>query len=55
MKRFGLIALLSPALAFASDCEHVSPRSLDQDLTGVSTLRIEVNATALRLSPARDG
>jgi hypothetical protein len=55
VKRLALLALLSPALAFASDCEHAQPRSLDLDLAGVTTVRIETNANELRLAPARDG
>ncbi|MCX7033898.1 MAG: hypothetical protein NT046_07990 [Arenimonas sp.] len=55
MSKLALLALLSPALAFASDCEHAQPRSLDLDLSGVSTVRIEVNSHELRLGPARDG
>jgi hypothetical protein len=53
--RLALIALLSPAFAFASDCEHAQPRSLSLDLAGVRTVRIEVNSHELRLGPARDG
>ena len=55
MKRLALLALLSPALAFAADCEHAQPRSLDLDLAGVRSVRIEVNSHELRLAPARDG
>lgn len=55
MKQLAALALLSPALAFASDCEHAQPRSLDLDLAGVSSVRIEVNSNELRLGPARDG
>ncbi len=53
MKRLVLLALLSPALAVASDCEHSQPRPLELDLAGVHTVRIEVNANELRLGPAR--
>lgn len=55
MKRLALMALLSPALAFASDCEHAQPRSLELDLAGVRTVRIETNSHELRLGPAPDG
>ena len=55
VSRLALLALLSPALAFASDCEHAQPRSLDLDLAGVRTVRIEVNSHELRLGPAGDG
>lgn len=55
MKRLALLALLSPAFAFASDCEHAQARSLDLDLAGVRTVRIETNSHELRLAPARDG
>ena len=55
MKELALLALMSPALAFASDCEHAQPRSLDLDLAGVRTVRIEVNSHELRLGPATDG
>ena len=53
MKRLVLLALLSPALAVASDCEHSQPRPLELDLAGVRTVRIEVNANELRLGPVR--
>lgn len=55
MSKLALLALLSPALAFASDCEHAQPRSLELDLAGVRSIRIEVNSHELRLAPARDG
>ena len=55
MSKLALLALLSPALAFASDCEHAQPRTLDLDLSGVREVRIEVNSHELRLAPARDG
>lgn len=55
MKKLVLLTLLCPTLAFASDCEHVQPRSLALELDGVRTVRIEVNSHELRLGPVRDG
>lgn len=54
MKRLALLALLSPALAFGSECEHVQDRSLALDLKGVTSIRIEVNAQQLRLGRSGD-
>lgn len=55
MKSLVLLALLAPAAAAASDCEHTQPRTLSLDLEGIRAIRIEVNASELRLAPARDG
>lgn len=55
MSKLALVVLLCPALALASECEHAQPRSLELDLAGVRTVRIEVNSHELRLGPARDG
>jgi hypothetical protein len=55
VKNLALIALLCPAVAFASDCEHAQPRALDLDLDGVRTVRIEINSNELRLAPAAAG
>lgn len=52
MKRLALLALLSPALALASDCEHSQSRSLELDLDGVRSVRFEVNGQQLRLGRA---
>ena len=52
MKRLALIALLCPALAAASDCEHSQDRSLKLDLAGVRTVRIEIGSNDLRLAPS---
>ena len=52
MRGLALLALLCPALAAASDCEHVDDRSLALDLEGVRTVRIEVNSQELRLGPS---
>lgn len=52
MKSLALLALLTPALAAASDCEHSQDRSLTLDLTGVRTVRIEIGSNDLRLAPS---
>lgn len=52
MKRLALIALLCPAVAAASNCEHSQDRSLTLDLTGIQTVRIEIGANELRLAPS---
>lgn len=52
MKKLLLLALLSPGLAWASDCEHSQDRSLTLDLDGVRSIRIEIGAGELRLAPA---
>lgn len=52
MKGLALLALLCPALAVASDCEHGQDLALTLDLEGVRTVRIEINAQALRLGPS---
>lgn len=52
MKRLALIALLCPAFASASDCEHSQDRSLTLDLSGVRSVRIEVGSNDLRLAPS---
>ena len=52
MKKLLLIALLSPGLALASDCEHSQDRSLALDLSGIRSVRIEIGASELRLAPS---
>jgi hypothetical protein len=52
MKKLLLLALLSPGLAWATDCEHSQDRSLKLDLAGVRTVRIEIGAGNLRLAPS---
>ncbi|WP_146909310.1 DUF4097 family beta strand repeat-containing protein [Arenimonas daejeonensis] len=52
MKSLALIALLCPALAAASDCEHSQDRSLTLDLAGVRSVRIEIGSNDLRLAPS---
>lgn len=55
MKHLPLLALLCPALALASDCEHAQPRAMALDLDGVRLVRFEVNGNELRLAPAAAG
>jgi hypothetical protein len=52
MKKLLLLALLSPGLAWASDCEHSQDRSLKLDLAGVRAVRIEIGVGNLRLAPS---
>lgn len=52
MNKLLLLTLLSPGLAWASDCEHSQDRSLKLDLDGVRSVRIEIGASELRLAPA---
>ena len=52
MKHLLLLSLLAPAFASASDCKHSEDRSLKLDLEGVTSVRIEIGANQLRLTPA---
>lgn len=55
MRKLVLLTLLAPAFASASDCRHSEDRSLRLDLDGVKSVRIEIGANDLRLTPAPAG
>ena len=55
MRALALLTLLVPALSAAADCKHEQLRSLDLDLEGIRSVRIEVNAQALTLGSSGDG